>query len=171
MWCLSHTRNCCTWSIGLSSIPRTTQNPAGEPAQDQRQCEYCRHPPQPRSIASCSTLGRIQPDPSRVQPLWALRPPSSLKELKRVCGLFTYYAKWIANFSKKSRPLQTATEFPLTEQNLEAFNTLKNDLITASLGHYGWRFFRGGNWPFRLRHRGHIVPRRSSCRIYGAKLK
>jgi len=54
-----------------------------------------------------------------------------------VCGLFTYYAKWIANFSKKSRPLQTATEFPLTEQNLEAFNTLKNDLITASLGHYG----------------------------------
>ena len=56
VWCLSHTRNCCTFSIGLSSIPRTTRNSAGETAQDRSQCEYCRHPPQPRSIASCSTL-------------------------------------------------------------------------------------------------------------------
>ena len=58
MWCLSHTRNCCTFSVGLSSIPRTTRNPAGETAQDLRHCEYCRHPPQPRSIVSCSTLCR-----------------------------------------------------------------------------------------------------------------
>jgi len=78
--------------------------------------------------------GRMQPDPSHLQPLLALRPPSSLKELKQLCGLFADYAKWIANFSKKSRSLQTATEFPLTGENVEAFNTLKNDLITASLG-------------------------------------
>jgi len=51
-----------------------------------------------------------------------------------VCGLFAYYAKYIENFSKKSRPLQTAKEFPLTGQILEVFNTLKNDLITASPG-------------------------------------
>jgi len=58
MWCLPHTWNCCTFAIGLSSIPCTTRNLAGEPAQDRRQCEYRRHPPQPRSIVSCSTLCR-----------------------------------------------------------------------------------------------------------------
>ena len=34
----------------------------------------------------------------------------------------------------KSRPLQMAKEFPLTGQTLKVSNTLKNDLITASLG-------------------------------------
>ena len=56
MGCLPHTRNCCTFSIGLSSISRTTRNPAGETAQDRRHCDYCRHPPQPRSIVSFQHL-------------------------------------------------------------------------------------------------------------------
>jgi len=44
--------------------------------------------------------GQIQSDPSHLQPLLAVKPPSSLKELKRVCGLFAYYARWIATFRK-----------------------------------------------------------------------
>ena len=114
----------------------------GELAMFLRSCENGRANFQLIHAENCSkgtrryrvSQGQIQLDPSRLQPLMALEPPSGLKGWKKVCGLFAYYAKYIENFSKKSRPLQTAKEFPLTGQILEVFNTLKNDLITASPG-------------------------------------
>ena len=80
------------------------------------------------------SCGELQPDPSRLQPLLMLQPPSSPKELKRITGLFAYYAKWIKDFSKKARPLQSTSKFPLGNESLEALKTLKSDLIHASLG-------------------------------------
>ena len=56
--------------------------------------------------------GRISPDKSRLQPLLELAEPKTLKELKQVRGLFAYYAKWIANFSTKIRPLIDTEIFP-----------------------------------------------------------
>ena len=47
----------------------------------------------------------VQPDPGRVQPLLSLPYPKSAKELKRLIGLFVYYARWISNYSAKIRPL------------------------------------------------------------------
>jgi len=80
------------------------------------------------------SCGELQPDPSRLQPLLTLQPPSSPKGLKRITGLFAYYAKWIKDFSKKARPLQSTSTFPLGNEALEAFKTLKSDQIHASLG-------------------------------------
>ena len=53
------------------------------------------------SIASVNILGYlvgngvIKPDPERLRPLKELPPPVDSKSLKRVLGLFAYYAKWI----------------------------------------------------------------------------
>ena len=36
---------------------------------------------------------QIKPDPRRLQALLDLPEPTCAKDLKRVCGLFSYYAK------------------------------------------------------------------------------
>ena len=58
--------------------------------------------------------GRISPDKSRLQPLLELAEPKTLKESKQVRGLFAYYAKWIADFSTKIRPVIDTEIFPLS---------------------------------------------------------
>ena len=72
--------------------------------------------------------GRISPDKSRLQPLLELAKPKTLKELKQVRGLFAYYAKWIADFYTKIRPLIDIEVFPLSACSKIAFETLKKDL-------------------------------------------
>ena len=38
----------------------------------------------------------IEPDPDRMKPLLNLPPPDNFKALRRVLGMFAYYAKWIS---------------------------------------------------------------------------
>ena len=75
--------------------------------------------------------GSVQPDPGRVQPLLNLPYPKSAKELKRLIGLFAYYARWISNYSAKIRPLIKAS-LPLDEYALGAID-VKQDLASATL--------------------------------------
>ena len=77
---------------------------------------------------------QIKPDPKRLQALLDLPEPTCAKELKRVSGLFSYYDKWIPNFSKKAGSLLHCNAFPLSNESVIAFKTLKNDLCNASLG-------------------------------------
>jgi len=56
----------------------------------------------------------IKPDPKRLQALLGLPEPTCAKELERVSGLFSYYAKWIPNFSKKAGLLLHCNAFPLS---------------------------------------------------------
>ena len=72
--------------------------------------------------------GEIRPDPDRLQPLRDLPLPENISSLKRVMGLFSYYSKWIANFSEKLQPLSSVTTFPLPNLAIKAFNTLKYDI-------------------------------------------
>ena len=76
----------------------------------------------------------IKPDPERLQALIDLPAPQSPKELKRTNGLFAYYSRWITQFSRKAGPLLQATKFPLTDNALISFETLKSELFKASLG-------------------------------------
>jgi len=48
--------------------------------------------------------GEIRPNSQRLQPLLNLPPSESLRELKRVTGMFAYYARWIENFLKRAGP-------------------------------------------------------------------
>ena len=55
------------------------------------------------------------------------------KELKRVCGMFAYYARWIPNFSQTARPLLLVSHFPLGPEAERAFAELMSDLGNANL--------------------------------------
>ena len=74
--------------------------------------------------------GVIKPDPERLRPLLELQPSANSKSLKSVLGLFAYYAKWIKDFSK-IKPLYAVRTFPLTEELIRTFNSLKEDLAKA----------------------------------------
>ena len=92
-----------------------------------------------KSVSNINILGyvvgnmHIKPDPERMQPLLNFPPPSNYKALRRVLGMFAYYAKWINCFADKVRPLADAKEFPLSANSLNAFNLLKNELSNAAL--------------------------------------
>ena len=77
--------------------------------------------------------GTIKPDPERLIPLQNLPPPNNQKALKRVLGLFAYYAKWIFQFSDKIQSLKQTTKFSLDDTALNDFNALKKEIEKAVL--------------------------------------
>ena len=77
--------------------------------------------------------GIIKPDPERLRVLTELPAPQNPKSLERMIGMFAYYAKWISRFSDKIKNLKSTTIFPLSGEALLSFQTLKTDLINASL--------------------------------------
>ena len=77
--------------------------------------------------------GVIKPDPERVAVLDDLKPPQTKKELQRILGLFSYYAKWVPNFSAIIRPLVQTKTFPLSEEASQALREMKDKLAKATL--------------------------------------
>ena len=78
----------------------------------------------------------IRPDPERLKPLKELPVPKCKKELQRVLSMFSYYARWVPNFSEKIRPLVESSKnniFPLTSQSVNAFSLVKKDIEGACL--------------------------------------
>ena len=72
--------------------------------------------------------GEIKPDVERLKPLRYLPIPHNSKSLKRVICLFSYYSKWIKNFSDKIAPLVKSKSFPLSLECQNAFQNLKVDI-------------------------------------------
>ena len=66
-------------------------------------CTYCRTEIDLLSYRVSHNI--IQPDPERLPPLLEMKCPNSKSELRRVIGMFSYYAKWVHNFSHKIRSL------------------------------------------------------------------
>ena len=60
-------------------------------------------------------------------------PPKSDKELKRILGLFSYYAQWIPKYSEVAKPLINTSSFPWSPAAQSGFETLKKILKTAFL--------------------------------------
>ena len=59
--------------------------------------------------------------------------PKTIFELKKALGMFSYYAKWISDFSEKVRPLvqpKLNSSLPLSTA-IKSFETLKVDLASA----------------------------------------
>ena len=71
---------------------------------------------------------QIRPDPERLRPLESLPPPTDLKSLKRCLGFFSYYSRWIPNFSEKVRPLAKTNSFPLSSEASTAIVKMKDDI-------------------------------------------
>jgi len=89
----------------------------------------------------------LKPDPERLQALFDLPIPSSAKELKRVCGMFAYYARWIPHFSQIVRPLLLASPFPLGPEAERAFCR-----VEESFGQRQPRRYSNGR-PYQTWHR------------------
>ena len=77
--------------------------------------------------------GVIAPDPERFQPFQKVPLPENLRSLKRVLGMFAYYAKWIPSFADKIRPLADSKHFPQGTDATNAFKMLKEELAKAAL--------------------------------------
>ena len=90
-------------------------------------------------VTSLTVLGytishnKISPDFTRLKPLLEMPAPVNLRSQKRVVGMFSYYSKFIRDFSKKMLNLNRNRTFPLPPAALDAFQTLKNDLKDAAL--------------------------------------
>ena len=78
--------------------------------------------------------GILQPDPGRVKPVLDMPVPCNAKELRRMLGMFSNYAKWIPRYSEKIKPLVVLKKFHLNDEALHALTTLKTDLSSATLG-------------------------------------
>ena len=46
-------------------------------------------------------------------------------------SIFSHYSKWIRDFSKKVKPLNQNRKFPIEEEALEAFLSLKKDVESS----------------------------------------
>ena len=57
--------------------------------------------------------------------------PCEKKSLQRAMGFFSYYSKWIPNFSETISPLVRFSNFPLGKEAIASFNKLK-ELISKS---------------------------------------
>ena len=76
----------------------------------------------------------VRPDQERLHALLNMKPPNTNRELKRAIGLFSYYARWIENFSENAASLLTCETLSLLGDALKSFIQLKSDLGRASLG-------------------------------------
>ena len=72
--------------------------------------------------------GDIHPDPERLRPMWELPPPIDAKLLSRCKGLLSYYSQWIPRFSDRMKPINNTKRFPLSNDAVVTFETLKKSI-------------------------------------------
>ena len=77
--------------------------------------------------------GVIKPDPERIAALNDLQQPTTKKELPQILGLFSYYSKWVPNYSALIPPFVQTDSFPLSKDALNAFHVMKNKLSQDTL--------------------------------------
>lgn len=77
----------------------------------------------------------IEPDPEKVQAIELLEPPNTVKEVRSIVGMASYYRAFIPKFSELIRPLTELTRknsrFEWNSERQSAFDTIKQKLISA----------------------------------------
>ena len=77
----------------------------------------------------------IATDPKKIESMKQWPVPTNLKEMQSFLGLCNYYQRFIKGYSKIAAPLTDLTHkdtpFIWTSQAMEAFEDLKNRMITA----------------------------------------
>jgi len=82
------------------------------------------------------TENGIEPNPEKTKAITSLQYPTTLKQLRRILGIFAYYRKFIPKFSERAAPLYAQTKkfvqnkrqgskIILTEESKKAFENLK----------------------------------------------
>ena len=82
----------------------------------------------------------VKPDPKKVEKIENYPIPKNIRELRGALGLFSYYRRFIENFSKIADPLYELLKKDITyiwtESQQEAFEFLKKKLTTAPIIQY-----------------------------------
>ena len=82
----------------------------------------------------------IQPDPAKIEKIINLNAPFNVKQLRTVLGLFSYYRRFVKNYSKLVAPLNDLLKkdvpYNWTKQHQEIFEILKEKLTTALILSY-----------------------------------
>src|SRR5436305_12104708 len=82
----------------------------------------------------------IRPDPEKIEKIKHFPVPTNLTQLRSALGLFSYYRKFIKDFSKIAKPMLTLlkkeTPFNWTNKQQQAFEYLKERLIKSPILKY-----------------------------------
>jgi len=82
----------------------------------------------------------ISPDPTKVEKIKNFPEHTNLKELRGALGLFSYYRKFVKDFSRIAKPLlillKKDTSFEWTNKQQNAFDYLKKRLMEAPILQY-----------------------------------
>ncbi|XP_054266988.1 uncharacterized protein LOC128989145 [Macrosteles quadrilineatus] len=90
----------------------------------------------PLLVCSCAKVEppklfcNLTPD-YRLESLLSLPVPKDQVSLKRVLGFFAHYSKWIHRFSDKIRNLTQVNSFPLSQEAVADFESLKLDIANS----------------------------------------
>jgi hypothetical protein len=100
-----------------------------------KKCKFC----MPNIEFLGHVVGRdgLQPDPTKIEKMENLERPTDLRTLRGVLGLFSYYRKFVKDFSSIAKPmtelLKKEVEFIWEEKQQKAFNELKRRLTIAPI--------------------------------------
>jgi hypothetical protein len=77
----------------------------------------------------------IRPDPEKIEKIKNFPEPKNVTQLRSALGLFSYYRKFIKDFSKIAKPLNSLLKkdekYEWNEKRQRAFDYLKQRLMTA----------------------------------------
>ena len=96
-----------------------------------KKCKFC----EPNIEFLGHIVGRdgLKPDPGKVKKIKEMKAPKDVSSLRSVLGLFSYYRKFVENFSRIAKPmnelLKKDNEFKWGEKQQEAFEILKQKLM------------------------------------------
>lgn len=96
-------------------------------------CQFCR--PELKYLGHVVDRLGLHVDPDKVRAMLELPTPKTAKEVRQVLGTFSWYRKFIPNFSKLISPLTALTrkgrKFVWTDECESAFTEIKNCLVAA----------------------------------------
>ncbi|KAG5888185.1 hypothetical protein JTB14_016401 [Gonioctena quinquepunctata] len=98
-------------------------------------CQFCR--PQMKYLGYVVDRNGLHVDPDKVRAMLELPTPTNVTEVRRVVGTFSWYRRFIPDFSSVIAPitalLRKSTSFHWSEESASAFRRVKECLVSAPI--------------------------------------